>query len=705
MNIPGIIKGKISGAFSMIVAGALFILIFVIDAARKNLALDLGLIVQLRHLFLVLALLGVYLFVSSLIPRKRIHPLKIFGVTLVTILAFLASAISVSLIPLAGFEAVELLLVPADYITILFASIISIIGGIASIIFLIVLKDLIFIKRRKGTKRNFIVLLVFLFATALSGWNLQPLESSTVTYILFIGTIVTAIANSFKFSWIVYLTKREKLYSIGYGFLLFVLFIILNIFLSESSFFNRSLLYYSYPLRFFVSSIAIFGVIYFGMSFVVSLFHLPTAEAFDRKRIELSSLHNLSRLITRVFDFQDLVQTVTNLTIEVTEAKSAWLEVLDEEAGESANGSFTVVAHKNIDPQEIEIMSNSEGGIRGYIVDAKKVIVIDEFTNDKRTRHLSRAVKNIGSLIGVPLISQETMIGILYAAKNIEYGFDQEDADLVATFADHVSIAIENSRLIEESLERERLQQELMVAQKVQRRLLPEYLPKIEGFDMDAFSSLAYEVGGDYYDIAMLDENRMGIVVGDVSGKGVSAAFYMAELKGIFQALSRTSYSAREFLIRANRALYGSIDKSSFISLIYSIIEVKRGIARLARAGHCPMIHVSGEHAELHKPNGIGLGLTGSDLFDDVIQETSITLEQNDVCVFYTDGITEARNASREEFGSDRLVSVILENRHKTARNIREAVLNSVNLFTERQTFDDDLTIVILKRNPDLRAA
>ncbi len=681
----------------MLIAGALFILIFVIDAVRKNLELDLGLIVQLRSLFLILGMFGVYLFVTSLLPRKRKNPLNLFGISLITILAFLATAIGVSLLPVSGFEAVELTLVPVDHLTILFASVISLVAGVASIIILVVIRELIFIKRRKGTKRNFIILLVLLFVTALSAWNLEPLDSSTVTYVLFIGTIIMAIANSFKFSWIVYLTKREKLYSIGYGFILFLLFIVLNIFLGESTFFNRSLLYYSYPLRFFISSIAIFGVIYFGMSFIVSLFHLPTAEAFDRKRIELSSLHNLSRLITRVFDFDDLVKSVTNLTIEVTEAKSAWLEVLDVNG--NANGEYNVVAHKNIDRQEIEIVNGVDGGIRNYIIETKKVLVIDEFTSDKRTRHLARSVRNIGSLIGVPLIAQETMIGILYAAKNMEFGFDQEDADLVTTFADHVSIAIENSRLIEESLERERLQQELMVAQKVQRKLLPQSLPLIDGFELDAFSSLAFEVGGDYYDLTMFSPRKLGIVVGDVSGKGVSAAFYMAELKGIFQALSRSCSSARDFLIQANNALYGSIEKSSFISLIYAIVDTADGTARLARAGHCPMIHLSGEDVTLHKPTGIGLGLTGADLFDTYIEEKVIRLQPDDVCVFYTDGITEARNLSLEEFGSERLVEIIRRNRDRTPREIREAVLSNVSEFTQRHSYDDDLTIVILKRN------
>jgi phosphoserine phosphatase RsbU/P len=701
ISVSEIIRAKLSGAVALVGSGALFVIVFIIDAVKKNLEIDLGLVGQFRSLFLLVAFFGTYLFIRSLLPKKRTNPLRLFGLTLVTVLSFLSVVLVVSLISVNGFEAIEMQLNPVDYITILFSSVISIVTGVAFIILLTVIAELIFIKRRKGTKRNFIIFLVLLLASALSTWNLEALQTSTTSYVLFIITVFVGIANSFKFSWIVYLTKREKLYSIGYGFLLFVLLIIVNISLTESGFINRSLLYYSYPLQFFIRIVAIFSVIYFGMSFIVSLFHLPTAEAFDRKRIELSSLHNLSRLITRVFNFNDLVQTVTNLTIEVTEARSAWLEIQRADAESEHESRFEVVAHKNIDPAEIKMITDDETGLRRHIIETKRVVVIDEFSGDRRTRNLSRSVKNIGSMIGVPLVSQDQMIGILYAAKNIEFGFDQEDTDLIATFADHVTIAIENSRLIEESIERERLQQELMVAQKVQKKLLPQQLPVLEKFDLDAFSSPAFEVGGDYFDIVSLDDERLGIVVGDVSGKGVSAAFYMAELKGIFQALSKSCRSAREFLIRANNALYGSIEKSAFISLIYAIIDLRQSTVQLSRAGHCPMIHVQNGAARLHRPTGIGLGLTGAALFDDVIEEETVRLEVGDICAFYTDGITEARNTAGEEYGSDRLIHLIRANKTLSTRRLRELILEDVSTFIENRSFDDDLTIVILKRNSD----
>ncbi len=698
-SIAHIIKTKISGAVSVTGAGVLFLIVFIIDAVHKNLEIDLGLISQLRNVFVVLAFIGLYIFLQSIMPRRSVNPLRLFGIIFMTLLSFLAMSLVIALISINGFEALEKQLIPTDYLTIFFANIVSIFTGIVAIILLYTIAQLIFIKQRKGTKRNLIIFLVILGIASLSVWNQEPLESTTTSFVFFVIAIFAGIANSFKFTWIVYLSKREKLYSIGYSFLLFVLFIILNVTLTESGFINRSLLYYHYPLQYFVRIIAIFSVIYFGMSFVVSLFHLPTAEAFDRKRIELSSVHNLSRLITRVFDFKDLVQTVTNLTIEVTEARSAWLEVIKKnDAGDGAM-EFELVALKNIEPAEIDIITHPETGLRRHIIETKKVVVIDEFVRDRRTRDISRSVKNIGSLIGVPLVSQEQMIGILYAAKTMEFGFDKEETELISTFADHVSIAIENSRLIEQSIERERLQQELMVAQKVQKKLLPQRLPEPKGFELDAFSAPAFEVGGDYYDVIELDSNRLGVVIGDVSGKGVSAAFYMAELKGIFQALSKSCTSTAEFLVKANNALYGSIDKSAFISLIYAIVDTSDHSMHLSRAGHCPMMHLHNGTVKLHKPNGIGLGLTGAELFDEVIEEEKIPISVGDVCVFYTDGVTEARKSDGEEFGTDRLVTLVTKHKEKSPRELRSLILDEISAFTGSDSFDDDITIVILKRN------
>ena len=195
-----------------------------------------------------------------------------------------------------------------------------------------------------------------------------------------------------------------------------------------------------------------------------------------------------------------------------------------------------------------------------------------------------------------------------------------------------------------------------------------------------------------------LGGGRIGIAVGDVSGKGVSAAFYMSEMKGIFQALGRICASPKEFMVKANEALADSIDKHSFVSLIYAILDSRSGLLTVARAGHCPMLHISGEKVAYVRPNGLGMGLSRGRMFDDAIQEEVITLVAGDVCVLYTDGVTEAR-CGDDEFGYERLMEAARGAREKTATGIKEEILETVSRFTEQRANDDDLTLVILKWN------
>ena len=268
--------------------------------------------------------------------------------------------------------------------------------------------------------------------------------------------------------------------------------------------------------------------------------------------------------------------------------------------------------------------------------------------------------------------------------------------DVIAAFADQATVAIENSRLIKESLQRERLFREMLVAQEMQKRLLPQVLPRYDTLEIDAISTPAFEVGGDYYDFVELSDHKLGIVVGDVSGKGVSAAFYMSEVKGIFQALSRMYPSPREFVIKANEALAGSVDKHSFVSLIYAVLDVRTGELTLARAGHCPMLLVSGEQVQFIRPGGMGMGLSRGAIFDSAIEEYALSLRDGDLCVFYTDGITEARRGE-DEFGYDRLLDVARKSRDLSASAIKDEIVETVKTFVDRQATEDDLTLVVLK--------
>jgi serine phosphatase RsbU (regulator of sigma subunit) len=697
------------------VGGALLLLliVFTIDVVRKNVALEVGGLSLIRDVMIIGIFALVYLFQESAAVKREQSPVKKLGLIMVSVLIMIVVGAGFLALGDDGFDSKNFSLLPLGYGTIFLATWISVLFGALAMLIMRSLRDLVFYKRKRGTQRNFLVLMGLTFATAISTVMLQPLETSILTSILFGLSIAVAIANSFRLSWIVYLTKREKISGLIYGFFLFVGFIGLNIIL-HNSLVTKSLLYYSYPLRQFTSIVCIFGNIYSGMAFVSTLFHLPTAEAFERKTSELSSLHNLSRLVTQVFDFNELVDTVTSMTLQVCEANSCWLEIIhypDEERGEALKGDDFVAysssignyhvqlaAKKNITEQQITMLfSTDERTIRDVVLESRAPIIVDAVARDSRFKQFKKTKLPFGSLVVMPLVSHTGLIGILYATKESEYGFFKDDVDVISAFADQATVAIQNSRLIKKSLERERLLREMMLAQEMQRRLLPQRLPAYATLEIDAVSTPAFEVGGDYYDFVQLDEHTLGIVVGDVSGKGVSAAFYMAEVKGIFQSLSRMYPSPKQFMIKANEALASSIDKRSFVSLIYGLFDVRTGGLKLARAGHCPMLLVSGERVEYIRPNGMGMGLGRGGVFSHAIEEQGIQLRAGDVCIFFTDGVTEAQRSDEEEFGYDRLMKAAERAKGKHASAIKDEILESVKKFIDTQANHDDLTLVVLK--------
>jgi serine phosphatase RsbU (regulator of sigma subunit) len=693
----------------LVLLGGAFLLVifkFALDVVEKNVELDLMGLGLIRELLIIGSLGLLYVVIDALASRRESTPVRKLGFVLITMCAMILAALGLSASGVGGFDTKNQALVPLDYPSIFLASLVAIAFGIFSIVVFRLLRDLILINRKPAARRNWLIFSALLLGTSASCLTTRPLDSSIATSILFALAILFAVMNSFRLPWIVYLTKREKLFSLACGFFLFVGFTALAVQVGGNTLLRRSLLYYSHPVHQFIQLVAIFGALYAGMAFVSTLFHLPTAEAFDRKRSEVSSLHTLSKLVTQVFDFNELVDNVTSMTLQVVGASSCWLEIITvagEEDGpaspEEASYGVQVAAMKNITQEEIDLLVSPERrGIRDSVVNDRKAIVVDDIERDARFVLLKKHKGIAGSLVVVPLLSHRGLAGILYAAKKESFGFVRDDVEAISAFADQATVAIENSRLIRESLEKERLYREMLVAQEMQKRLLPQHVPVAPTIDLDAVSTPAFEVGGDYYDFMELGDGRIGIAVGDVSGKGVSAAFYMSEMKGIFQALGRICSSPKEFMVKANEALADSIDKHSFVSLIYAILDSRSGRLTVARAGHCPMLHISGEKVAYVRPNGLGMGLSRGPTFDDAIQEEVIALGAGDICVLYTDGVTEAR-CGDDEFGYERLMAAARGAREKSAAGIKEEILETVSRFTEHRANDDDLTLVVLKWN------
>ena len=237
------------------------------------------------------------------------------------------------------------------------------------------------------------------------------------------------------------------------------------------------------------------------------------------------------------------------------------------------------------------------------------------------------------------------------------------------------------------------MKKELEIARNVQIGLLPKKNPKLEGYDISGTCLPAKEVGGDYFDFVTLAPKKLGIAIGDVS------AIYMTLTKGILQSHADDTVSPRLVLNKVNKLLYRNIEKNSFVSMFYAVLDIDERILTFARAGHNPGIMINqkdGSNQELNT-DGIALGLEEGTVFNQMLQEQTINLASGDTLVFYTDGFTEAMNPVQEEFGEERFVELISSNRNMSAQELIEILVKTVEDFSEGAPQHDDMTVVVIK--------
>ena len=267
--------------------------------------------------------------------------------------------------------------------------------------------------------------------------------------------------------------------------------------------------------------------------------------------------------------------------------------------------------------------------------------------------------------------------------------------------------------LLQTAAEKKRLEEELRIARAIQMSLLPRGPLGVPGLAITALCVPAREVGGDYYDFFQLPGERLGVLIADVSGKGTSAALYMAELKGLVLALSQRYDSPRDLLIEVNRIISEHLDSRSFITITYAVIDLPAGVMTFCRAGHTPLIFLSGPSspmpsARVLAPSGMVLGLRidgAAQKFAELLEEERVELSPGDVIVLYTDGITEAMNPESDLFGESRLSRIVEEHGHLDSGELRERIMREVEAFVGSADQHDDMTMILLKVDQAFEAA
>ena len=505
-----------------------------------------------------------------------------------------------------------------------------------------------------------------------------------------IALVVMSLVLSGNMKWVAYLNFRQKWTSL--------LLLLLTIFYLAYCFFTvgssatdirlTKVVFTDYSSHIFIISLMIFVTMYSIFSFLVILFNLPTTSVFEQKLEEVVNFQRISQSIQTEQSEESVYNILLETSVSTVFADAAWLEI---RSNERENKLYTYKISEHEAHDIIAHLQNNN--IKG---------ILDQGSD--KTKNLSKHLASLKgsrlrSILAFPIYVKGENIGTLALLKELAEGFNKEMTKIVSTFANQAGISIENFRLMEEALQNERYKEELKIAKTVQKSLLPQVLEEYADFDIAAFSESADEVGGDYYDTLRINDHEASLIIADVSGKGTTAAFHMSQMKGIFHSLAQTCIAPNEFMIRANQALVYCLERGSFISATFFILNAQTKKISYARAGHCPVLYyrAATDTLEYFKDKGIALGMVRNKSYSNFIQSNEFSYGSGDIMVLYTDGITEAKDAKNDEFGYEKLSEVVREVKDLSPKMIQDHLIAKLYEFTGTENINDDYTTMIVK--------
>jgi serine phosphatase RsbU (regulator of sigma subunit) len=335
--------------------------------------------------------------------------------------------------------------------------------------------------------------------------------------------------------------------------------------------------------------------------------------------------------------------------------------------------------------------------IRDKVIEDRSSLLLEDVLHDETYRTVESIVaQHVHSLMAVPLQTDERVLGMIYVdSAHPDRHFSREDLELLTIMANVAAIRIERQRLVEIEVIQQRLAVELEQAAEIQHQFLPARAPEVAGLELSGYNVSCRAVGGDYYDYLLYPDGRVGVLIGDVCGKGLPAALLMMSFQSRVQALAEVSSSPAELAGKLNRVLTAKQSGYRFISFFFCFIQPETGHLLYVNAGHNPpvLLHANGI-AERLEQGGPVLGI----LPDAEYQEGTCRLDPSDLLLLYSDGITEANNSQEVEFGEERLLNVLRQNRHLSADEISSRMADQVQDWMGAAHALDDITLVLVRK-------
>ncbi|HVG30395.1 MAG TPA: GAF domain-containing SpoIIE family protein phosphatase [Pyrinomonadaceae bacterium] len=413
---------------------------------------------------------------------------------------------------------------------------------------------------------------------------------------------------------------------------------------------------------------------------------------------KLRLLLDITKKISRSLDVEEVVNLVMDKLDQLLPYDAAGIYVVECEPGAdgkctpSALKRFSKTAVRGYDIEEMGELHLKVGeGLIGHVAKTGEPLIVSDVLKDARYFNARAATR---SEMVAPIISNEEVLGVFDLESDEVDAYDADDLEVLMLLASQVAIILEKAMLYEHSMERKRLQAQLEVARHVQLELLPASDPQLEGFDISAYNFSTEEVSGDYYDFVQIYDDHLGLVIADVSGKGVPAALLMAFLRASLRAAIHIGYAPNISMAKVNYLLWESIESNQFVTAFYGALDATNKTLAYANAGHNPPLLMSADGtARFIERGGIPLGM----FRDTRYYEYYLPVESGQTLVLYTDGATEAGSTEGCEFGRDRLEEKVRVGRHLGAKELIKFLHSAILEWTGGRGSSDDVTFVVVK--------
>jgi sigma-B regulation protein RsbU (phosphoserine phosphatase) len=422
----------------------------------------------------------------------------------------------------------------------------------------------------------------------------------------------------------------------------------------------------------------------------IAVNYFKRSEQFERKSLEEEKLAEVSQRISASLDMDELLDIIIDALRSLIPYDAAGIYLLERRTQEIRR---MVVYGYRANVKQEDILEIGRGAYQ-LIKGTQTASILRDLSQYAWSANVRTSAR---SAMIAPILSNQRLIGLFSLESDEPDTYTHNDLSLFEKFAHQAALSIEKAQLHEALLEKNKLERELSIAREIQMSFLPRREPPLAGFDIAGLNIPSRRVSGDYYDFIRIVDGQWGLVVGDVSGKGIPASLIMASFRASLLAEIRNNYAISLIMSKVNQLLWESTDSHQFVTAFYGVLDEHRRVLTYCNAGHNPVLLIRADGSSMKLETG---GLVLGAFPNSVYQEGFVELNPNDILLLYTDGVTEIYDEREEEFGIERLLELVKHHHQLSAKEMTSLVQDRILEFAVDRTIQDDFTLVVVKALP-----